>query len=460
VLSSFAPSVLSQNTLNYDIDLVIDYDSGAFEGRATIQYTNSTGMALSELFFRLYANDSTLYGTAFVQVREISIQTASVPFSLHLDDTVILVPLDAPLEPEEPIEVELAFWGTTSQWPLNDRYGSGQTGYGLLTKSASALTLTTFYPMLAVYSDGGWALDPSTGFGDTLMGDTADYSVQVTTRAGPIPVASGELIAVNLEESSTTYTFAAKDARDFSMVLLEDYIPSTAENDDVIIRTWFTSRHQQAGLLANEMAVFSLHLFEELVGPSPFREIEVVEVPLQGVAGVEFSGLILVGTEYAEQPDDLFFSIIISHEMAHQWFYAGVGNDVSEHPWLDESFATYLSYEFLDAYFDSSTAQMQLDQWRRTYQSAQREWSNLSVGSPRYAFPNSAAYSSFVYSGGATLLYDLRTTLGDEMFYRGVQAYYREFLHDIATPLDLLGIFEVACACRLDDLFAEFRIAP
>ncbi len=460
LLCLFSTPMLSQDTPNYEMHVFVDYDSGTFEGRAMIQYTNSTGIALSELFFRLYANDSTLYGTAFVQVSEVFIQTASTTFSLFLDETVLMIPLSESLQPEETIEVEFRFSGRTSQWPQHDRYGSSETGYGLLTKTSSALTLTAFYPMLAVYSDEGWALDPSTGFGDTLMGDTADYSVQVTTRAGPIPVSSGELIAVDPQTDSTTYAFAARNARDFSLVLLEGYIPSTTEINDVIVRSWFTSRHQQAGLLANEMAVFSLQLFEELVGPSPFREIEFVEVPLRSAAGVEFSGLVLVGSQYAERPEDLFFSVIVSHEMAHQWFYAGVGNDVSEHPWLDESFATYLSYEFLAAYYDSATAQMELDRWRSTYQIAQREWSDLSVGSPKYAFPNSSTYSSFVYSGGATFLYDLRLELGDEAFYRGLQAYYRAMLHDIATPSDLILIFEEICSCQIDELLSVYRMVP
>ncbi len=460
LLCLLAAPTLSQDTLSYEMRLLIDYDSGTFESSATIQYTNSTGIALSELFFRLYANDSTLYGSAFVHVSEVSIQTASMPFFLFLDETVLMIPLNESLQPEETIEVEFQFSGRTSEWTRHDRYGSSETGYGLLTKSSSALTLTAFYPMLAVYSDEGWALDPSTGFGDTLMGDTADYIVQVTTRAGPIPVSSGELITVNPEADSITYTFDAQNARDFSLVLLEDYVPSTTEINDVIIRSWFTSRHQQAGLLANEMAAFSLQLFEELVGPSPFREIEYVEVPLRSAAGVEFSGLILVGSRYAERPEDPFFSVIVSHEMAHQWFYAGVGNDVSEHPWLDEGFATYLSYEFLAAYYDSPTAQTELERWRNTYQIAQRERGDLSVGSPKYAFPDSSTYSSFVYSGGATFLYDLRLELGDEAFYRGLQAYYSAMLHNVATPSDLILIFEQSCSCRIDELLSAYRIVP
>lgn len=454
-----ALSAWAQSTLRYDIDLAVNYDAGSFEGTAIVAYTNATGMALPELFFRLYANDDSLYGTAVVQILDVTIQTASMTYALYLDDTVVLVPLDEPLQPDEPIEVTITFSGHTSTWPANRFASSDDSGYGLLTKSESALTLTTFYPMMAVYSDEGWALDPSTGFGDTLMGDAADYSVQLTTRSGTTPVASGKLVAVNPETDSTTYDFAATNARDFAIVLVEsNYTPMTAEWDDATVRTWFTTEAKLAGRLALDMAVFSFELYEDLVGQCPFREIDLVEVPLHAAAGVEFSGLILVGSDYARTPKDRFFSIIVSHEMAHQWFYAGVGNDVSEHPWLDESFATYLSYEFLDAYYNATTAQEELTTWRSGYQQAQLDWEDLSISSPRYAFPDSSTYSSFVYSGGAVFLHDLKSLLGEDMFFRSLQAYYSAMLYRMATPSDLIQIIETTCSCQIDELLSIYRI--
>jgi aminopeptidase N len=274
-----------------------------------------------------------------------------------------------------------------------------------------------------------------------------------------MPVTAGELVAVNPEIDSTTYDFSVVNARDFSLVLVEqNYTPLTVVMDDASIRTWFTTQAELAGQLAIDMAVFSFELFEDLIGPCPFREIDLVEVPLRSAAGVEFSGLILVSSLYTQNPRDLFFSIIISHEMAHQWFYAGVGNDVSEHPWLDESFATYLSYEFLDAYYSSATAGGQLTTWQAAYQSALRNWDFLSISSPRYAFPNSSIYSSFVYSGGALFLYDLRQELGDEAFYHGMQTYYSTMLDAMATPSDFVRIIEESCSCQIDGLLSMYRI--
>jgi len=451
----------ADSPLAYDIDLTIDYEEGSFEGHSVISLRNETGQPLPELFFRLFANDATLYGTAFITVREVAVQTESMSFALFLDDTVIMVPLKEPLQPGESLQVDFDFFGATSTWPDGDLTGSSETGYGLLTKSSAALTITTFYPLLAAYSEEGWALDPSTGFGDTLMGDAADYTVRVTASEGLDVVASGDHLAEDISgPDRVTHTFVVPQARDFSVVLVEGHVPSTTMLHDASIRTWFSSRHQQASLLANEMAVFSFQLYEQLVGPSAFRTIELVEVPLRSAAGVEFTDLILIGSQYAAHPEDDFFPIIVSHEMAHQWFYAGVGNDVSEYPWLDESLATYLSYEFEDAYFGESAAQRQLDQWRSAYQAATQTHDDLSIASPRYAFADSSSYSSFVYSGGALFLRALRDLVGDEAFYQGLQTYYRDFVHAMATPLDLFGAFEEACACRIDALLSVFGIMP
>jgi len=441
------------------LDLDVDYGLGTFEGTAVIALTNSTDAPLSELFFRLFANDDGLYGTAFVQILDIRLQTRSMSYALYLDDTVVLVPLDQPLQPNDNMEIAIDFSGGASFWPETQQVGSAETGYGLLTKSASALTLTTFYPMLAVYSEEGWALDPSTGFGDTLMGDTADYVVHMSTRPGTLPASSGELVAVSPELETTTYSFVATHARDFSLVLVEsDYTIATMESDDTTIRTWFTMSSETAGQTAGQMAEFSLHLYERLIGPCPFSEIDLVEVPLGKAAGVEFSGLILVGSQYTGNPQDLFFSIIVSHEMAHQWFYAGVGNDVSEHPWLDESFATYLSYEFLDAYYDSGVASEQLGSWQAAYLQAKRDWPALSIGSPKYSFPNSSIYSAFVYSGGARFLYELRETLGDEAFYASLQAYYSTMIYAMATPTDLFRIIRETCTCSIEELLSTYGL--
>jgi aminopeptidase N len=170
--------------------------------------------------------------------------------------------------------------------------------------------------------------------------------------------------------------------------------------------------------------------------------------------------LILVASQYSDRPDNLFFAIIVSHELVHQWFYAAVGNDVSEYPWLDEGLATFLSYEVLSGLFGPSTAQAQFDQSAATYVAAHQSHPSLSVGSPRYAFPDSSTYSAFVYSGAATFLNAVRSRVGAEAFTEGLHSYYLSQRGEMATPADLIGALQRSCSCSFEDLLQAYGISP
>ncbi|HDS28887.1 MAG TPA: hypothetical protein ENN96_00215, partial [Candidatus Acetothermia bacterium] len=202
----------------------------------------------------------------------------------------------------------------------------------------------------------------------------------------------------------------------------------------------------------------ALRLFERRIARCPYPQVSIVEVPLEGAAGMEFSGLILVGSSFAAQPRDRFFTIIVAHEMAHQWFYGGVGNSASEHPWLDEAFATFLSHEYLREYEGSGAAAAMRAEWGRTYPSV-REWRpDLTFASPLYAFPDSPSYAACVYDGGAMFLHHLRETRGDSCFDQAVRTYYQTHLYGFTVPDDLLEALEHACNESLDDLLQEWDV--
>ena len=70
-------------------------------------------------------------------------------------------------------------------------------------------------------------------------------------------------------------------------------------------------------------------------GPAPFPSITVARLPISG-GGIEYPSAILL-------LDDS--RVVTVHELAHQWFYAMVGNSQARDPWLDEAFATFTEEE-------------------------------------------------------------------------------------------------------------------
>jgi hypothetical protein len=449
----------AQTAVQYEIDVHADAELGVFDGHLNVLYTNATPAALSEIVFRLFANDSVLYGGAFLEVTELIVQSTSLPIATFVDDTLLIVPLEPTLPPGDEIRVRMSFHGQAEP-RLPSRLPASSSGSGFLTQSASAWTLTAFYPIVAHRTPEGWALSPSPGFGDLVMADASQYTVHLTTQRPLRPVTSAEVTARVDHGPLTTYTFRADNVREFSLVLVDEsaYSFQSARLGEIQLETVFLAAHEAGGRRALDLAVDALALYERLIGPCPYERIVLVDVPLNQVAAMEFSGLILVGSEYAAQPDSPFFPIIVSHEMAHQWFYGAVGSDVIEHPWLDEAFATYFSYEFLSAFDDPWIAESQPASWRTSYEDARRDHPELSVAHPVYAFPDIRTYAAFVYDGGALLLHRLRSAMGERCFYQAVQSYHREHRFDVAMPEDLLHVLRRACDQPLNELLEAFDL--
>ena len=459
LLLAYAVSHLSTASASphYAMSVAVDYDSGSFSGDLRVQVQNSTGIDLGELFFRLYPNAPGIYGNASVRVTETLVDERAVATETFLEDTILFVPLPEPLPPGAQVAVTIAFEGDAEDW----RAGAPSPhAYGLLTRSAQALTLTAFYPILALYTEEGWSLVPVFEHGDALMSEASTYEVSLTIPQGITPVTSGTLSGASREDGSVTYRYAVEGARDFSAVLLDGYEHQDATVGGVTLRVWFTPEKRRAAGITLDRASHALTLFSNLIGPIRYAEVELVEVPMQRAAGVEFSGLILVSSAYAEAPDDAFYDIIVSHEMAHQWFYAGVGSNIIEDPWLDESLATYLSYLFIEAFAGPGIASGTLDHWKRSYDRERANSPAATIASPIYAFSGSSSYSAFVYAGGAVFVHAVREAIGDEPFFNALASYYAENLGRIATPADLIAAFEASCGCQLSDLLRAFALSP
>jgi hypothetical protein len=438
---------------HYELTLRVDYASGGFSGEARIDFTNETAAPLRETFLRLYPNAEAIYGNASLTVRDAFVNGRPVQPVSHLADTAIEIPLGTPLLPGETLQLGLTFEGQAGS------IVSPSGGYGLLTKTDHALTLTAFYPLLAPCSEEGWALHPIYPIGDAVTSDVASYRVALTTTARGVPSATGRLVSTACNGDATTFLFEADVARDFAVVFAPDHEQTESRVGGKTIRTSFSPAHSSAGVIALERASAALELFEQQIGPVPHTDIDLVEVPLQGPAGAEFSGLILVSSQYAQWPTDPFFDVIISHEMAHQWFYSAVGNHATEDPWLDEGLATYLSYVFLE-HTQSPAAVSELERSERAYRSARQQHPDLTIASSVGAFPDSPTYSAFVYSGGAVFLDAIRCEIGDEAFFRALGDYYRTNLLGLVLPEVFVATFDRACACDLTDLRVEFGLSP
>jgi hypothetical protein len=434
----FAPAMISaeQAALDglddpprYTLEVTVDWERHELSGVERLSYTNNEDRPLPEIYLRLYPN-AEHYAEGELDIVQVMVDGREVEYQVR--QTVLEVPLSPPLSPEETIELAIGFSVTVPQRP--DRFGY----------AGDVMSLGHWYPMLSVYDDEGWHLDPYVDLGDAFYSETGLYTVYLTLPEELVVAASG------IEESEMlhrarrkTLVFRSGAMRDFALAISPNYRVASAGVGEVTVNSYYLPDDEEAGREALDVAVQAVQIYGELFGPYPYTELDVVETPfmIEGMpGGMEFPGIVFISSElyrpgfFASEQDT-----VIVHEIAHQWWYAVVGNDEVDDPWLDEAFAVYSSILFFEKAQGMEEAQEQmLAQGQLPWFMAVMTDADRPVGTSLLEFDDLFSYSGIVYGKGAVFLARLRETLGDEAFFAMLRRYYAGHKYGVVQPQDFL----------------------
>ena len=158
-----------------------------------------------------------------------------------------------------------------------------------------------------------------------------------------------------------------------------------------------------------------------------------------------------------------YVAMVVSHEVAHQWFGNLVTMGWWTDLWLNESFANLMEYRAVDELYP------EWDIWRDF---VQRE-----VGSAlgRDALPNvqpvqtdvhhpdeiGALFDpSIVYAKGGSLLNMVRHLIGEDDFRKGLKSYFEEFKFQNTQAADLWRHFRAASGIDVDSIMQDWLTKP
>jgi aminopeptidase N len=440
----------------YSIELSVDPALQTFQGRSRLQYTNTEDTSLERLYFRLLPNGGASYGGGTLAVSEAKVNGEVSQFNMSLDDSVLELVLPELANPFDDLMIDFDFSGKLSGTGSDAGYSAG---YGMYSHVDGTTTMAGWFPQLAVYDRDGWHLDPVSSIGDSVFSDTCFYSVDIHVPDGVILTATGVQTSRVPSADGITYQFISGPARDFVLVMSPDFKITSTTVDGTTINSYSLPGHRDASQQALDIAAASVRAFNERIGQYPFTELDVVETPLRGISGVEFPGIVLIRSSYYDTPEDPVFPVLIAHEVAHQWWYNLVGNDVFEDPWLDEALTSYTSSLYFEQSGDRSAAAGLISYWQNDYLGALSKGQDDLVTESLAHFENqggSDLYGDIVYSKGALFFDALRDEIGDEAFFQALQRYFELNKYRIATPDDLLEQFETTASRQLDDLYLEW----
>jgi len=448
--------ITSESNACYDLQLHLDPQNSSYSGAMDLAYLNESAVEISDLVFRLYPN--TIYNYAgSLTVNSVDISGKPIQTELLLSDqSALRVPLPVTLKPGESIQVRLEF-----QAIIPDNSST----YGIFNHDVknNVITLADWYPVLAARDSDGWIITEIQPQGDAVTSETALYHVSIQVPDNWKVASTGSEIPQSTEISDHTIEVVSGPVREFMIVASPNFEISDIQTATGMVHQWSLPGYENEQIDSVQVVERSMELFSEQFGEYPFKDLDVVTVDLNHASGVEYPGLVLIEHDlYDPKADANLLATVLSHEVAHQWWYSLVGNDVQRNPWQDEALATYSALLYFDEYnlaYMNGTIQY----FQGTVQEFEKTpGGNLfHISDPLSAYHDEPrAYSTVVYRKGALFLWELRNRIGSPAFDMALKDYFQQNEFQLVQPDVLLAGFEVQCNCDLKGFYQDWGVTP
>ena len=278
--------------------------------------------------------------------------------------------------------------------------------------------------------------------------DKATYTFMITVPDPLIAAANGVLVETITDLGWSTWVWESRQpmASYLATVVIGDVELVTDEASTatagVAVRNVIPDDLSPASLATLATHGTMIEFFEGLFGPYPFDAYGLAVVD-DFEAALENQTLSIFGRFMVDIPQ--FFEIVMVHELAHQWF----GNSVTPGDWgdiwLNEGFATYAEWLWLEDTRGEAAMLATI--------SGERNAMALSVHDPPGNPPANDLFNSSVYVRGGLVLHALRVEVGDEAFFEILRTYADTYRNGVVRTEDFIAIAESVSGTELDDLF-------
>lgn len=421
----------SVTTIRHQVQAEFNYTSRKADVSQIVRYVNRSGEPLNDIVLNIEANryPDTFTLTALAIV---GVDGAEQTPQFDLTGRRMRIELLEPLRPGCVLELHLSF---TIAVPA---VADGVLAFrGFFGHTERQVNLGHWLPTVALRAGEDWVTRQLVFLGEqeVLAASDWDVTLKVTEASDDLIVAAPGTVE-ELGENEWRYQFTS--ARDFTLSMSEEFKLSTIDAQNGTRLELYTlpdalvklpdGKEVDGAAHALNVGMLALESYSDLFGDLDTERLLIVQGDFPD--GMEFSGIVFVSTDwftrYTGDPAS-FLTLITVHEVAHQWWYAQVGNDPALAPWLDEALATYSEYIFLEEYYPS------LKDWWWSFR-IENYAPDGFVDSTVYEFNSIRQYINAVYLRGVLMLHQLRQDIGTEAFFDWLKRYATEGSGEVVTP--------------------------
>lgn len=469
------PTGYWQQRVEYQIDVRLDDQTHAVQGRVKLKYFNNSPDTMRRGFFHLYWNafqPNSAYTDRAKRMMDpaiskrlveltpgetgkqeiFSVQQNGGAATFKVNETILEVELNRPLMPGDYDAFDIAWQG---QVPLTVERAGRDNSAGV------AYSFTQWYPKMCVYDRFGWHATPH--IGREFFGNYGSFKVNITLPKKYVVAATGMLKNANVigygyEDEGVTpppnyglvnvWKFEADNVHDFAWVADPEFVHEKIKARVGLTLHFLYQPSREVTPAYKSMKKFAaenLPYIESNFGKYLYPQFTFAQ---GGQWAMEYPMLTLI----EKNDHDSSMTATAVHEWMHNWFYGMLGNNENDEHWLDEGFASYATSDILGHAMPDSAAMYRRASLDQVVQIADSVFD--PAGTPANYFQQDAWYSYNAYPKGESFLWQLRYIVGDEAFQRGMLRYHADWHFKHPTGDDFLRIMERASGMELDWYYA------
>lgn len=358
-------------------------------------------------------------------------------------DSLLVVPLDAPLQQGDTIEVKCNYNGV----PYHESWG------GFHYSGEYAFNLGVGFEIIPHNLGKSWfpCVDNFT--------DRATYDVYCTLPEGKMAVGGGLLTEVidngngtntwhwNLAQPIPTY-LASLAVGNYALVHdtyngMGGQIPI-----DIYVRPQDTNKVEGTFIHLKEI----LAIFEDRMGAYSFDRVGYTGTLLgamEHATNIFVPHSTITGTTANED--------LMAHELTHMWMGDKVTCSSAEEMWINEGWATFFGmYYALALYGDEAGFKQEM----RNKHGGVLQYCHTPSGDGSYfplnQIPQQYTYGMAAYDKGSTVCQALRFYLGDSLFFETLRAFIEEFAFSAASSYDMRDFMSSYTGTDMSGFFDNF----
>lgn len=193
--------------------------------------------------------------------------------------------------------------------------------------------------------------------------------------------------------------------------------------------------------------------FEDWFGPYRWNKVGYVVTPLgamEHATSIHYPRSIVNGNLQRED--------IMAHELGHEWFGNVVTCERAEEMYINEGFAEYLSYLFLECTYGRERY-MQL--MRSNHRTMVHRAHLLDEGWWALAdVPQTWTYGEHSYNKAAAVIHSMRSYLGDENFRNGLTSFVETYAFQPVNTAQLRDHLTQTTGVDMTDFFRDWILQP